>query len=194
VIQRGAFSATIEAWRRANKSVPLVWDHESSDPERLIGTVDPRSLKETRDGLIAEARLDLDGSETARAAWRAVKSDSIGVSFGYLVTDKEEQADGTRLLKGIDLYEISLTATPMHGDTRVVSWKSAAPDASARSWTDADWDALRQFDAAAERAHQKQRRDQELEQWIREETARIEKKEAKAARAARVKVKSYSLE
>ena len=29
------------------------------------------------------AHLDLEGSETAREVWRLVKSDSIGVSFGY---------------------------------------------------------------------------------------------------------------
>jgi len=82
-------------------------------------------MRETRDGLLAEGPPRLDGSATAREVWRLVKSDSIGVSFGYLVTDEEDGADDTRLLKAIDLFEVSLTATPMNGDTRVVSWKSA---------------------------------------------------------------------
>ena len=125
VIQRGAFRSTIAAWKESGKQVPLAWNHDTGEPERLIGTVDPRSLKETRDGLLAEARLDLDGSEVARSVWRLIKSDSIGVSFGYLATEEEDAGDGVRLLKAIDIYEISLTAVPMHGDTRVVSWKSA---------------------------------------------------------------------
>ena len=54
-----------------------------------------------------------------------MKSDSIGVSFGYLITDKEDADDGVRLLKGVDLFEISLTAVPMNSDTRILSWKSA---------------------------------------------------------------------
>lgn len=104
-----------------------MWDHETGKPENVIGTVDPKTLRETRDGLLAEAKLDLEGSETAREAWRAIKSDSIGVSFGYLA-EEESVEDGTRLLKAIDLYEISLTPTPMNADTRVVSWKSSKPE------------------------------------------------------------------
>jgi HK97 family phage prohead protease len=125
VIQRGAFRDTIERWRGSGKQIPLAWDHSTEKAEQVIGTVDPHTMRETRDGLIAEAHLDIDGSETAREVWRLVKSDSIGVSFGYLVTDEDDGADDTRLLKAIDLFEVSLTATPMNGDTRVVSWKSA---------------------------------------------------------------------
>ena len=126
---------------QVGQAAPLAWDHDTGEPERLIGTVDPRSRKETRDGLLAEAHLDLDGSETAREVWRLVKSDSIGVSFGYLVTDQEDGADDVRLLKGIDLFEISLTAVPMHGDTQVVSWKSARETTGVAGLdTDHDWE------------------------------------------------------
>ena len=102
------------------------WNHETGKAEQIIGSVDPQTMRETRDGLLAEASLDLEGSATAREAWRLVKSDSIGVSFGYMA-DQVDGGDGTRLLTSIDLYEISLTATPMHPDAKVVSWKSA-PD------------------------------------------------------------------
>ena len=56
-----------------------------------------------------------------------VKSDSIGVSFGYMATEVED-GDGMRLLTSIDLYEISLTATPMNPAAKVVSWKSATDE------------------------------------------------------------------
>ena len=61
MIQRGAFKSTIAAWVKSGKQLPLAWNHDTGEPERLIGTVDPRSLKETRDGLLAEAHLDLEG-------------------------------------------------------------------------------------------------------------------------------------
>ena len=99
----------------------------------MIGIVDPTTLRETRDGLLAEAKLDLEGSATAREAWRAIKSDSIGVSFGYIAEESKAE-DGTRLLTAIDLYEISLTPTPMNADTRVVSWKSSKPDPVDDEW------------------------------------------------------------
>jgi HK97 family phage prohead protease len=124
VIQRGAFASTIAAWQASGKRIPLAWNHETGKAEQLIGSVDPATMRETRDGLVAEATLDLEGSATARQAWRSIKSDSIGVSFGYMATESDT-GDGTRLLTSIDLYEVSLTATPMHPAARVVSWKSA---------------------------------------------------------------------
>ena len=84
-------------------------------------------------------------------AWSS--QNSIGVSFGYLVEDQEDAGDGTRLLKSIDLYEISLTATPMHGSTRVVSWKSSE---NGTSTTDAQWEDFQATTRAADRAHEGQ--------------------------------------
>jgi HK97 family phage prohead protease len=157
VIQRGAFASTRQAWVDSGKQIPLAWNHDHGDPERLIGTVDPHSLKETRDGLIAEARLDLDGSETARSVWRLVKSDSIGVSFGYLA-ESEKGEDGTRLLTSIDLYEISLTATPMHGATRVVSWKSLDPEARRHDDAEEEFRALMEGRDRLDREREDERR------------------------------------
>jgi HK97 family phage prohead protease len=204
VIQRGAFRSTIGAWIDSGKQIPLAWDHSTDQPEQLICTVDPGSMRETRDGLIAEAHLDLDGSATAREVWRLVKSDSIGVSFGYLVTDKEDAGDGTRLLKAIDLFEVSLTAVPMNGDTRVVSWKSARRE-------DDDW-AFQRAEASAERALQNLRStfadvlgpmpQHDAEAKKRDHNRRIaarfakeiEQKEAKRARLARpIKVARFEV-
>ncbi|MET0810166.1 MAG: HK97 family phage prohead protease, partial [Thermoleophilaceae bacterium] len=88
VIQRGAFADTIRAWRGSAKRIPLAWNHETGKAEQLIGSVDPATMRETRDGLVAEASLDLEGSATAREAWRLVKSDAIGVSFGYMARER----------------------------------------------------------------------------------------------------------
>jgi uncharacterized protein len=143
VIQRGAFTDTIAAWIGSGKQIPLAGDHETGKPEQLIGRVDPATMAETRDGLRAEATLDLEGSETAREAWRhLVKSDSIGVSFGYMA-EQVDAGNGTRLLTSIDLYEISLTATPMNADAKVVSWKSASnPDPALDEVDERDWRAV----------------------------------------------------
>ena len=196
VIQRGAFKSTIAAWVKSGKQLPLAWNHDTGEPERLIGTVDPHSLKETRDGLLAEAHLDLEGSETAREVWRLVKSDSIGVSFGYLVTDQEDADDGVRLLKGVDLFEISLTAVPMNGDTRVVSWKSATTDDSTSSEVDADFEAIhsinRKHTAEFRERLRRKRQNKELLEMIAVIDAETEREEAKAARAARpIQVKTF---
>ena len=83
-------------------------------------------MKETPDGLEVEATLDLEESALARQVWRLVKSDSVGLSFGYLVTDERERGD-VRELHQIDLFEVSLTPAPMNPEARVLSWKTASP-------------------------------------------------------------------
>jgi HK97 family phage prohead protease len=86
-IIKGAFARTIEAWQRSGKQLPLHWSH-SSAAEDVIGTVNPATMQETDEGLLVEGRLHLEDSSVAREAWRSVKADSIGVSFGYLISTK----------------------------------------------------------------------------------------------------------
>ncbi len=121
----GAFSASIESWQAQGKMIPLHWDH-GGDPADIIGTVDPASMKETDAGLMVAGRLDLENSSMAREAWRAIKSGSMSLSFGYMVTDGEEAKDGTYELKTVDLFEITVTPAPMNPDTRFLSLKSAS--------------------------------------------------------------------
>jgi uncharacterized protein len=119
-IRRGAFQKTITAWRLADKLVPLRWDHQG-EPQYVIGRVDV--MRETSDGLLVEGQLDLEQSEVAREAWRAMRTGTIGLSFGFLVTKSHNERD-VRVLDEIDLFEISLTPSPVSADTRVLSMKS----------------------------------------------------------------------
>jgi septal ring factor EnvC (AmiA/AmiB activator) len=101
----------------------------------------------------------------------------------------------TSLLKGIDLFEISLTAVPMHGDTKVVSWKSAATDASTRpegtrtATTDDEFRALKAtWDRIQRQRDEDAHRDRKLERTI----AEINAEAAKAEKPNRpIKVKTF---
>lgn len=119
----GAFAKTIANWQASGKQIPLHWDH-SGDPKDIIGTVDPTSLQETDAGLMVAGRLDIEGSEVAKDAWRAMKSGAMALSFGYMVVDGGEADDGVYELKAVDLFEISVTPAPMNPDTRFLSLKS----------------------------------------------------------------------
>ena len=123
-IARGAFSKTIKAWQGRDKPIPLHWNH-SAAPEDIIGEVDPHSLKETDFGLHVRGQLDVEGSEVAKEAWRLVKRNSIGLSFGFLGTG-HERPDGSREITEIDLFEVSLTPAPANPDTQLLDWKSTA--------------------------------------------------------------------
>jgi Caudovirus prohead serine protease len=84
-------------------------------------------MREIREGLFVRGKLDLDHSQVAVQAWRAMKDDTVSLSFGYLATDQKRGRDGVNQLREIDLYEVSLTATPANPDTRVLAMKSTDP-------------------------------------------------------------------
>ena len=122
----GAFAKSIGRWQASGKSVPLHWNHQG-EPEDIIGTVDPGSMEETELGLKVSGRLDLDASEKAREAWRAMKTGSMSLSFGYMVV-AEKQADDANELHELDLFEISVVPGPANADTRFLSLKSMSDD------------------------------------------------------------------
>ena len=73
---------------------------------------------ETEEGLFVEADLDIHDSDLARQAWHSVKRNRISLSFGYIVTEDRDGADGVKELVEIDLFEMSLTPSPANADTR----------------------------------------------------------------------------
>lgn len=126
VIEPGAFAESISQWQSSGRNIPVHFDHKG-DPSSIVGAADPASMRETDQGLVVEAKLDLEDSETAREVWRLVKRNALACSFGYMADGKKLE-DGTRLLTKIDLFEVTLTPSPMNPHTRVLSWKSASAD------------------------------------------------------------------
>jgi HK97 family phage prohead protease len=122
-IRQGAFTQTIAKWVGSGKQIPLHWNH-SGEAADIIGTVDPGSMRETPEGLRVKGKLDLEDREVAREAWRAMKANSVGLSFGFMVTRKRKRDDGVLELQEIDLFEVSVTPAPANPDTRVLSMKS----------------------------------------------------------------------
>jgi HK97 family phage prohead protease len=122
-IVKGAFTNTIDWWQQSGKQIPLHWNHQSG-AESVIGSVDPHSLEERDGGLFIEGQLDIEDSELAKEAWRSVKRGRVGLSFGYLVTDEHDRSDGIKELRGLDLFEVSLTGSPANRDTRILDTKS----------------------------------------------------------------------
>jgi uncharacterized protein len=121
----GAFAKTIDAWRESGKQIPLHWNH-SARAENIIGSVDPVSMREIREGLYVRGRLDLDNS-VALEAWRSMKANALSLSFGYTAPRSRKRRDGVRELTEIDLFEISVVPSPANPDTRFLELKSADP-------------------------------------------------------------------
>jgi HK97 family phage prohead protease len=116
--------AIVDALRKWNRPIPLAWNH-STEAEDIFGHIDPSSVKEVEGEVVAGGQVDLD-SKVGREAWRSFKNRTIGFSFGYLITDSIKRAEGIREIRGLDVFEVSATATPMNGATRVLPTKATS--------------------------------------------------------------------
>lgn len=99
VVARGAFAASIET--RATK---LLLQHETPIGYQL-------ELREDEYGLFGRwALIDTTAGTDAYKLARAGVLDSL--SIGYVPVDAEYRADGVRVLKSVDLLEVSLVTFP----------------------------------------------------------------------------------
>ncbi len=120
VILPGAFAKTL-AEHKARASQPaLLWSHDQSMP---IGTI--TTLNEDRKGLRMQGRLTL-AVRAAAEAYALLKDGAVGgMSIGYSIpSGGAENGGDARLLKEIDLYEISLVAVPMNPAAQVTAVKA----------------------------------------------------------------------
>ena len=123
-VMPGAFIEGLTAGKRAGRTVNMLWNHDPSQP---IGVWE--DLAEDAKGLWGKGRLVMEVPK-AREAHALMKAGAIsGLSIGYRT--KSSEPDGAvRLLKAVELYEISLVTFPMNERARVTSVKSEAYDAA----------------------------------------------------------------
>ena len=115
----------LRLWTRDGKQIPLAWNH-SSAPADQIGFVRPETAKAVGNEVVVEGKIDLD-TEVGQHAWRMVKAGTAGFSFGYLVPDggATKRRGGGRNITALDVFELTLTPSPMNRQTRVLGYKTA---------------------------------------------------------------------
>lgn len=119
IMQPGAFKRTLADWKRKKQFPPMLWQH---DPHTPIGVwtdlvEDERGLK-----VVGEMIMDVPQAVIARAL---VKAGAVrGLSIGYLSRDDAiDRATGARLLKHVDLWEISPVTFPMLPEAQIAGVK-----------------------------------------------------------------------
>lgn len=123
VIAPGAYAASLKAHREAGTVPLMLWQH---DPNNPIGRW--FDIKEDATGLNVTGQLVLD-TVKGREAHALLKAKALnGLSIGYRVIDFERLPGGGRLLKQIELIEISLVSIPAAPAARITSVKSASAD------------------------------------------------------------------
>lgn len=118
VVMKGAFKKSLRQ-RKGSKGVKMLWQHDSSFP---IGVWD--EVKEDEQGLYVRGHL-LTSVSKAKETYELMKAGIIdGLSIGYrTVKAVRDEATGSRQLKELELWEISLVTFPMLSSATVTSVK-----------------------------------------------------------------------
>lgn len=117
VIARGAFGKSLKEHQAAGSTPGMLWAHEFSEP---IGKW--LSLTEDAKGLKAEGKLTLDVTR-GRDAHALMKDGALSLSIGYRVRQDGYERT-TRVLKELELLEVSLVAVPANPHARVTAVKA----------------------------------------------------------------------
>ncbi len=116
VVARGAFLDTI-----AKRRTKLLNQHDMSQP---IGK--QLTLEEDERGLFG--RWSVLPTTTGKDAHMLLEHGLIdSLSIGFVPVDSEWREDGIRILKKVDLYEVSLVTIPADDNAVITSFKSDQP-------------------------------------------------------------------
>ena len=128
VIQSGAFTKSLK--KKKPKDVKLLYQHKSEMP---IGVFD--EIKEDDNGLYVKGRLALK-TQAGQEAYELMKMGALdGLSIGFRVNPDEVSYDKRsrkRIIKEVELMEVSLVTFPMNPKAKVRSVKG--DEISIREW------------------------------------------------------------
>jgi len=113
----GAFRQSLT--ERGPAGIKLLWQHDAREP---IGMID-EAFEDTY-GLYIKGRLLLD-VRRAQEAHRLMHSGALdGLSIGFHTIQSDVDQKNIRILREVDLWEVSLVTFPMNDKARIVSFKS----------------------------------------------------------------------
>ncbi|MER2536038.1 MAG: HK97 family phage prohead protease [Rhizobiaceae bacterium] len=136
----GAFIESLAKHRREGSSVLMLWQHNPNEP---IGVWE--DLAEDAKGLWGKGRLLVE-VQRAKEVHVLMKNKAIrGLSIGYREIDAD-QDNAVRLLKKLDLWEISPVSFPANRRARVESVKSERMEEFARRLRDGEPMPVKEFE------------------------------------------------
>lgn len=139
-VMPGAFVESLARHKREGTKPLMLWQHDSYSPIGLW-----EDLAEDGKGLWGQGRL-LTGVRAADEALILLKAGAVqGLSIGY--REVETEPDGNiRLLKKLDLMEISIVSFPANRRARVDAVKSERMEELARRFRDGDPMPIKEFE------------------------------------------------
>lgn len=117
IVEKGAFKKSL-----TKKKPLLLWQHDMSSPIGLF-----TDIKETDEGLVVKGKLLINDIQKAKEAHALIKAGAIsGLSIGFSIPSggAEMKSDGTRIIKEVDLHEVSIVSAPCNALSTISSVKS----------------------------------------------------------------------
>lgn len=109
------------AFAKAAMPIPMLAFHDMRDP---VGVWD--AAEDKSGAWHVRGKLFVDDVARAREVRALVKGGAIkGLSIGFVTGKAERRSDGIRLIKSLELLEVSLVTVGMHPSAKVTSAKSA---------------------------------------------------------------------
>lgn len=116
IVVAGAYAKSLQERPKPK----MLWQH---DPGQVIGVWD--EVKEDSTGLYVQGRI-LDTVEKGREVRSLIEEGAVdGMSIGYRTVDAGRGDKGERLLKELDLWEVSVVTFPMLETARIDAIKAA---------------------------------------------------------------------
>lgn len=125
IVAPGAFAASLAEHRAAGTMPAMLWSHLVAEP---IGRW--LTAKETPRGL--EVRGRLSDVPRGRDARTLALDGALGLSIGFRTLDFDYDAAGHRVLRAVDLVEISLVAVPANSRAKITSIKGDGAEITPR--------------------------------------------------------------
>ena len=123
VVIAGAFSKSLERYKACGRPIRMQLQHSKM---AIIGGFSPDKAIEDEKGLFVEGEINLDvqnGRETYALAKQGVLTD---MSICYTINDYSYGSEGEKLLKSLELWEISIVGEPMNPEATIMSVKSVS--------------------------------------------------------------------
>jgi hypothetical protein len=120
IVLSGAFENTLQKWEKDKEGLPNIY--EEHDRNHFIGTC--KKLSEDAKGLYMEGKLFIEDIPRARHVYNALVGGSkYGLSIGFHVK-KYALEKGVRLIKQLDLVEISIVNYPCNAEAKIYEFKT----------------------------------------------------------------------
>jgi HK97 family phage prohead protease len=140
IVEAGAFAKSLARHAKEKTSPLLLWQHNSDEP---IGTWE--DLEEDAKGLKGTGRFVMETAR-GREVHALLKAGAVrGLSIGYREVKSEPQGNN-RLLKELDLMEISIVSFPANRRASVTAVKSDRMEEFARRLRDGEPMPVKEFE------------------------------------------------